>query len=98
MAQKKIITFVCDRCGMEHQRLRGKNLPAGWSHVAGKDLCPQCIKSLIRFLEGKSTSNVVVEQGVVKQALRRSSDDLLERQSQADAEDQQALLGVNHAD
>lgn len=51
MAEKKVIVFTCDRCGLEHRRLRGKNLPAGWEAIKGKDLCPVCSQALTRFLE-----------------------------------------------
>lgn len=51
MAEKKVIVFTCDRCGTDHQRLRGKTLPAGWEIVKGNDLCPSCVKALNEFLQ-----------------------------------------------
>lgn len=50
MAERKVIVFTCDRCGTDHQRLRGKTLPAGWDVVKGNDLCPSCVKALNEFL------------------------------------------------
>lgn len=75
MAEKKVIIFTCDRCGMDHSRLRGKSLPAGWSHVAGNDLCPKCLKGLASFLAGMPTSGVKAEEAGLKEPLRRSSDE-----------------------
>lgn len=51
MAERKVIVFTCDRCGTDHQRLRGKTLPAGWDVVKGLDLCPSCVKALNEFLQ-----------------------------------------------
>lgn len=76
MAEKKVIIFTCDRCGMDHNRLRGKSLPAGWSNVAGNDLCPPCLKGLASYLEGHPTQGVKVEHAGIKQPLRRSSDEM----------------------
>ena len=55
MAEKKILVYMCDRCGNEHKRsTRGKQVaPKGWVEVLSHDICDKCVPDLEAWLVGQ---------------------------------------------